>query len=267
MSLNKLCAPTRLALLALCALSLGAHSFASAQAPAETQPPVVQPAPAAAAPAPAPAAAPAPAPAAAPAPAPVVAPAPAQPYPQQAYPQQPYPQQAYPQQPYPQQAYPRGYPQQPYPQQYPAYSQPYPQTVYITQPAKPAAPRPRRTMMIAGVSVLLASYGVAVITGAALLDSPCCQEDVGWALLIPVAGPYIAAGAADDGRGLLVLLGTVQVIGVALTIGGAVQYALSKNEAAARNAAVHVKLRGDRDLSFDVATSPTLMGPTAKLRF
>lgn len=262
MSMSKLCAPTRFALLALFALSLGAHSFARAQAPAAAPAPAAPPtasAPAAAAPVPVPAAPPA-----------VPAPAPAQAYPQQAYPQQAYPQQ-YPQQAYPQQAYPRGYPQQPYPQQYPqqypAYSQPYPQTVYITQPAKPAAPRPKRTMMIAGISVLLASYGVAVITGAALLDSPCCQEDVGWALLIPVAGPYIAAGAAYDGRGLLVLLGTVQVIGVALTIGGAVQYALSKNEAAAHNAAVHVKLRGERDLSFDVATSPSLMGPTMKLRF
>jgi hypothetical protein len=196
-----------------------------------------------------------------------VAPAPAQPYPQQPYPQQAYPQQAYPQQAYPQQAYPQQvYPQQ-YPQQYRAYPQQYPQTVYITQPVKPPAPRPRRTMMIAGISVLLASYGVAVITGAALLDAPCCKENVGWALLIPVAGPYIAAGAADEGSGILVLLGTVQVIGVGLTIGGAVQYALTKNEAAKQNSALNLQLRGKRDLSFDVATNPRMMGPTMKLRF
>jgi Flp pilus assembly pilin Flp len=121
--------------------------------------------------------------------------------------------------------------------------------------------------MIAGLSVLLASYGVAVVTGAALVDSHCC-EDVGWSLLIPVAGPYIAAGAADEGKGLLVLLGTVQVIGVGLTIGGAVQYALTKNAASKPQAsALRLKLGHDRDLSFDLASSPRMTGPTMKLRF
>jgi hypothetical protein len=171
--------------------------------------------------------------------------------PPQAYPQQ-YPQQVYPQQTYPQQAYP----------QYQA----YPQTVYVAQPIKPQL-RPKRSLMIAGLSVLVASYGVAVVTGAALVDSHCC-EDVGWSLLIPVAGPYIAAGVADEGKGLLVLLGTVQVIGLGLTIGGAVQYALTKNAAnKAQTSALRLKLDHGRDLSFDMATSPRMMGPAMKLRF
>jgi hypothetical protein len=187
-----------------------------------------------------------------------VQPAPAAPAaPPPAYPQQ-YPQQAYPQQAYPQQAY---------PQQYQGYPQQYPQTVYVTQPVKPRPPQPRRTLMVAGISVLLASYGVAVISGAALVDSHCCS-DVGWSLLIPVAGPYIAAGEALQGKGLLVLLGTVQVIGVGLTIAGGVQYALTKSAASqAQASALRLDLRHGRDLSFDVSTSPRMMGPNMKLRF
>ena len=172
--------------------------------------------------------------------------------------------QAYPQQAYPQQAYPQIYPPQPYPQQYRGYPQPYPPVVYVTQPARPATPQPRRTLMIAGVSVLLASYGVAVISGAALVDSDCC-EDVGWALLIPVAGPYIAAGVADDGKGLLVLLGTIQVVGLGLTVGGAVQYALTKN--AARTSGLSFKLPRGGDLSLDMSASPRLLGPAMRVRF
>lgn len=168
-------------------------------------------------------------------------------------------------------AYPQQYPSQ-YPQTYPqpyyqAYPQHYPQTVYVPQQAKPRKPGPRRSLMIAGASVLLASYGVAVVTGAALVDGECRTcEDVGWSLLIPVAGPYIAAGVADKGKGLLVLLGTVQVVGVGLLVGGAIQYAMTKN-AMKESAALSLKLPHGRAMSFDVATSPRLMGPTMKLRF
>ncbi len=170
-----------------------------------------------------------------------------------------------------QQQYPSQY-QQTYPQQqYPYYQsypqQQYPQTVYVPQQAKPRKPGPRRSLMIAGGSVLAASYGVAVVTGAALVDGDCRTcEDVGWSLLIPVAGPYIAAGVADKGKGLLVLLGTVQVIGVGLLVGGGIQYAMTKN-APKESAALSLKLPHGRDMSFDVATSPRLMGPTMKLRF
>jgi hypothetical protein len=187
-------------------------------------------------------------------PPPVAQPAPAAP--PQAYPQQ-YPQQYA--QPY--QAYPQQYPQ------YQTYPQQYPQTVYVApQVRQPRKPGPRRSLMIAGASVLLASYGVAVVTGAALVDGECRTcEDVGWSLLIPIAGPYIAAGVADKGKGLLVLLGTVQVIGVGLTIGGGIQYAMTKR--ATQSQALSLKLPRGRDVSFDVATSPRMMGPTMKLRF
>ena len=228
-STSTLRATTSLTILLTLAMSVGAHSSAAAQAAATAPAPAPSPPPASAEPAP--------------------PPPPTYP-PQQIYPQQTYPQQAYPQQ---------------YPQPYQAYQQAYPQTVYVTQPLRPLPPRPRRTLMIAGISVFMASYGVGVVTGAALVDSKCC-EDVGWSLLIPVAGPYIAAGIADEGKGLLVLLGTVQVIGLGLTIGGAVQYALSK-KAAARTSALELKLPEGRALSFDVSSSPRLAGPTMKLRF
>lgn len=177
-------------------------------------------------------------------------------------------QQQYPQQ-Y-QQTYPQQY-QQTYPQQYPyyqTYPQQYPHAAYVPQRVKPRAPGPRRSLMIAGASVLLASYGVAVVTGAALVDGDCRTcEDVGWSLLIPVAGPYIAAGVADKGKGLLVLLGTVQVIGVGLLVGGGIQYAMTKRAAQQQSSALSLKLPRGGDVSFDVATSPRLMGPTMKLRF
>jgi len=229
MSLSQL-RVTHLLLFVVALVSAGAHSSAAAQATAQ-----------------APAQAPS-------APAAPVAAQPAPPPPPQAYPQQ-----------YPQyQTYPQQYPQQ-YPQ-YQTYPQQYPQTAYVPQP-KPRKTGPRRSLLIAGASVLLASYGVAVITGAALVDGDCRTcEDVGWSLLIPVAGPYMAAGVADKGKGLLVLLGTVQVVGVGLLIGGGIQYAMTKNTAA-QSSALRVKLPRGRDMSFDVATGPRLMGPTMKLRF
>jgi hypothetical protein len=59
----------------------------------------------------------------------------------------------------------------------------------------------------------------------------------------------------------------VQVVGVGLLIGGGIQYAMTKNAAQQQTSALSLKLPRGRDMSFDVATSPRLMGPTMKLRF
>jgi hypothetical protein len=226
---------TSLALLCLTSLWLAAATNAQAQAPAQAPPAQQAPAPAPAAPTPAyPAAQPAPA------------------YPQQAYPQQAYPQQAYPQQAYPQQAYPQqAYPQQAYPQQ--AYPQP------------PRRARAKRGMLAAGIAVLSASYAVALVTGAVLIDTQCCR-DVGAMMMIPVVGPYIAVGVADDVRSPLVLLGTVEVLGLGLLIGGIVRYTRSKH-AAEEQGYYTWKLPQDRSLGVALSSSPALTGPQLRLRF
>lgn len=174
----------------------------------------------------------------------------------------------------PPQAYPPAvYPAQPYQQPYappPVYTPPppppgYSQQVYVTQVQRPLAPRPKRGLMIAGISTLAASYAVGLVTGAILIDTKCC-ESAGWSLFIPIAGPFMATTRVDKARGALAMLGVVQVVGAGLTIGGAVQYALSVKQNA-RATALQFKLRQGRTLALDVSTSPWMTGPTAKLRF
>ena len=171
---------------------------------------------------------------------------PQQAYPQQAYPQQAYPQQAYPQQAYPQQAYPPAYPQQPY------------------QPA-PRKPRLSRGLLVSGIVTLSVSYGVSAIVGSSLIDTRCCDE-VGAYMLVPVAGPYLAASQADNAKGVLTLLGTVEVVGTALLIGGIIRYKRSKREAEADGYYSWSLPRG-RTLSLDMATGPRLVGPSMRLKF
>jgi hypothetical protein len=230
----------------LCLTWLGPSQAARAQAPAA---PPAQPAPTY------PAAQPAPAP-------PAQAYPPPQTYPQQSYPQQQaYPQQAYPQQAYPQQAYPQqAYPQQAYPQQA------YPPRAYAPAPVPPPRkPRVKRGMLAAGISVLAASYGVSLITGAILVDAHCCEE-VGAMLMVPLAGPFLAAEAAEDGRGMLVLLGAVQIVGTGLLIGGLVRYTTSKR-AAEEQGYYSWQLRHERSLGIALSASPALAGSHLKLRF
>ena len=196
-------------------------------------------------------------------PQPYPAPQPAQAYPQQAYPP---PQQQYPQQ----QAYPQQYPQQQaYPQQYPqqqVYPPPYAAQPYQPQqPARPRRPRVKRGMLAAGISVLSASYGIALISGAILVDAECCSE-VGAMMMIPVAGPYVAASVAEDGKGLLVLLGTIEVVGLGLLIGGIVRYTSSKH-AAEEQGYYSLRLPHERSLGLTLNASPASLGPQLKLRF
>jgi hypothetical protein len=158
------------------------------------------------------------------------------------------------------------YAPQPYPP--PVYAAPppvYAQQVYVTQPQRPIGPRPKRGLMIAGVSTLAASYAVGLITGAALVETKCC-ENAGWSLFIPLAGPFMAAQRVDHARGALALLGAVQVIGAGLTIGGVVMYVMSQKQARAPGVA-QFKLHEGRSLALDVSTTPYLTGPTMHLRF
>lgn len=147
-------------------------------------------------------AAPAPDPNAAPAPAPGPAPV-AQPY---AGPQ-PYPQ------------------QQPYygPQPYGAQPQPQP------YPNLPPPRSRRKGMMIGGWTMLGASYLLTAVTGAVIAD--VCDNDtrcdrVGFYMLIPVAGPFIAIGPAESASGsiFLGLSGVVQTAGLIMGIVGTAQF-------------------------------------------
>lgn len=206
-----------------------------------------------------------PAPYVAPAPIGQPPPAPAQPAPQVYQPPPPPPPQAYPQ---PQQAYPQQYPQQQaYPQQYPqqAYPQPYGAPYAPPPPLAPRRPRLSRGMLVAGTVVLSVSYGVALITGTALLDSRCC-EDTGAALLIPVVGPFLAASTVDDGKSVLTLLGAVELIGTGLLIGGIIRYNRSKRAAEAQGYYTW-QLPHGRSLSVDASTSPRMAGPQLRLAF
>jgi hypothetical protein len=164
------------------------------------------------------------------------------------------------------------YPAQPYQQPYPppvyAPAPPppgYSQQIYVTQP-RPYAPRPRRGLLIAGISTLAASYAVGLVTGAILIDTRCC-ENAGWSLFIPLAGPFMATARVDNARGALAMLGVVQVVGAGLTIGGAVQFALSLKQNAKASQALRFELREGRSLALDLSTSPMLTGPTMKMRF
>jgi hypothetical protein len=120
--------------------------------------------------------------------------------------------------------------------------------------------------MISGIAVLGATYMVGALTGAILLDVDSCSncKDLGTYLMIPVAGPFLAMGPADNGRAFLALFGLAQSAGAALMIGGIVKYVRSKRRA---EEAYALELSPRHRLSLDVATSPYLTGPQLSLRF
>lgn len=123
---------------------------------------------------------------------------------------------------------------QPYPAQ--PYAQPQPQPYYGPQPYPPQPapayeqPRGRRKgMMIGGWTMLGASYLLTAVTGAVLADAcpndrPC--DRVGYYMMIPVAGPFIAIGPSQSATGsaFLGLSGLVQTAGLILGIVGTAQF-------------------------------------------
>jgi hypothetical protein len=148
----------------------------------------------------------------------------------------------------------------------PVYAQPY---AYAPQPPPPRRPRLRKGLMISGISVFGASYIIAAITGAVLLDikTPCSDcKGVGAMLLIPLAGPFLAIPRADAGDGGLVVLGIVQIAGAGLMVGGIIQFLHSKRQAQ-QSGYYSLDLAKGRLLSFDLHTSPARLGPSMQLRF
>ncbi len=119
---------------------------------------------------------------------------------------------------------PQGYGPAPYAQPQPGYYGPQPA-------AEMPAPRSRRKgLMIAGWTMFGASYLFTALTGAIMADlcastSPC--KRVGYYMLIPAVGPFIAMGPADSATGtiFLGLTGLVQTAGLVMGIVGTAQFA------------------------------------------
>jgi hypothetical protein len=124
--------------------------------------------------------------------------------------------------------------------------------------------------MVAGISMLAATYMVGIVSGAMLLDverEDCTRcKDVGPLLFIPWAGPFAAISQAQEGDGLLALLGTLQLAGAALTIGGVLVYFKSKKRAEEQGLYTW-DLHQGRRLALNLDTSPLRLGPSATLRF
>jgi hypothetical protein len=161
---------------------------------------------------------------------------------------------------------------------YPAPPPAYAPAPYYAQPGynyvPPAPPprryRPRKGLMIGGISMLSATYLAAVVSGAALLDlgDEACDEckKIGGLLLIPFAGPFAAIPHVVDGEGMLALLGSLQLVGAALTVGGVMLYRSTKKRAEEQGMIV-LDLRAGRSLALDLSTHPYRAGPLARLRF
>ena len=103
----------------------------------------------------------------------------------------------------------------------------------------PPAPRPRRTgLLIGGVAIFGLSYAVSAMAGIDALGAPtgtvcdssgACDSTghpLARDLLVPVVGPWLAMGPANDVREIPILafLGIAQATGVALTIAGVMRY-------------------------------------------
>lgn len=164
-----------------------------------------------------------------PAPAPASTPAP-QPYGDPNYPQQPPPNY---QQPPPGQPPPPGY--QPYGYPPPGY-QPYGYPPQSYGPPPPPPPRIRgKGMMIAGFSIFAGTWLSAIVLGAGFIDNNTPSGYMyGRRLMVPVLGPFLAAGIPDDGASTnmaYVFLGLAQTAGLALGITGAVLFSKSRKAA------------------------------------
>jgi hypothetical protein len=165
---------------------------------------------------------PAPAPAAAPAPQPYGAPPP------NGYQQQPPP---------------PGYQQQPYGYPPPGYSYPPPPP----QAYEPPPPPPRRTrgkgMMIAGWSIFGGTWITSIAIGAAFLDTDTPSGYYyGRRLMIPVLGPFLAAGGDDSASGTMAyaFLGLAQTAGLALGIAGTVLFARDRKSQRVTASGLHL---------------------------
>lgn len=110
--------------------------------------------------------------------------------------------------------------------------QPAPAPAPYPAPIQPR-PNPNRGLglTIAGFSVFAMSYLITAGVGTVAIDAG--DPEIGRPLLIPVAGPFIAASRLDTataGFGLG-FVGVIQAAGLAMGIGGAVLLGKSRRDA------------------------------------
>jgi hypothetical protein len=103
----------------------------------------------------------------------------------------------------------------------------------LADDAPDAEPEVSAGMMIAGGAIALNSYALSALVGLEMLSydpapySYCANcSSVGPLLLIPIVGPFAAIPSADgtDGKILCALMGSAQVTGLALGIGGIAKF-------------------------------------------
>lgn len=131
--------------------------------------------------------------------------------------------------------------------------------------------------MIAGLAIFGGAYLLSTSIAAALFEDDderdynydrceSCNRVAPW-LFLPVFGPFVAMSKTHDSAGDwgLWMLGMVQVVGAALTIGGAVRYRNTKREAERQFASW--KLGDDRRLTLGLSASPRATGPNLRIDF
>jgi hypothetical protein len=101
------------------------------------------------------------------------------------------------------------------------------------QPLPPKGPNPNRGlgMTIAGFSIFGVTYLITAVSATAMIDSG--SPEIGRPLLIPVVGPFIAAGKqsyATIGFGLA-FTGVIQLAGLGMGVGGAVMLGSARHKA------------------------------------
>lgn len=155
---------------------------------------------------------------------------------------------------------------QPYPGPQPyAEPQPYPPAYPGPAPAAEAPRSRRKGLMIGGWTMLGASYLFTALVGAIISDSKTICEDparcqrLGYYMMIPVAGPFIATGPSNTATGsiFLGLVGVVQTAGLIMGIAGTAQFVADgrRNQTVMNNDGFRLTRRGLR-----VNASPTTRG-------
>ena len=130
---------------------------------------------------------------------------------------------------------------------------------------KKAAKEFRKGLMIGGWTMLGASYLFTALVGAIISDSKTICEDparcqrLGYYMMIPVAGPFIATGPSDSATGsiFLGLTGVIQTAGLIMGIVGTAQFVADgrRNQSVMNSDGFRLTRRGLR-----VNASPTARG-------
>lgn len=101
----------------------------------------------------------------------------------------------------------------------PAYDSPLqPQPIPPPSPGRKQDPNRGLGLMIPGLAIFVASFGASLFGGALM------GGEFGRPMMIPLAGPFISIGRADNGSGvaLSAALGACQIVGLGMAIGGGV---------------------------------------------